>query len=210
MPPATSRNIVDRWASATGHLSGLDEIWAQKISRVGACGLRPQRDRFGTLVRSIIGQQISTKVAATIDARLRALAGARHEPDSLMALGEEGLRSVGLSGVKSRYILHLSEAVASGQLPLRHAGRWSDEDAIERLTQVKGIGRWTAEMFLVFALNRPDILSVGDLGIRAGIRKHFGLAELPAPSECIALAEPWRPYRSIAMWYLWRDLDARP
>lgn len=207
MPPSSPRPIVDRWAAAIEHLSGLDERWARKISRVGACQLRPRRDRFATLVRSIIGQQISSKGAATIDARLRALAGGPHEPASLLSLGEVGLRAAGLSGVKARYILHLSEAVASGQLTLRHAGRWSDEVVIERLTQIKGIGRWTAEMFLIFALNRPDILSVGDLGIRVGIRRHYDLSEVPTPAECVAVAEPWRPFRSVAMWYLWREGD---
>lgn len=177
------------------------------IDRVGPCILRPRRDRFGTLVRAIIGQQISSKAAASIDARLRALAGDPHHPESLLAQGEAGLRSVGLSGVKARYVLHLSEAVQTGDVPLHRIGRWTDEAIVERLTTVKGVGVWTAEMFLIFALNRPDVLPVSDLGIRVGLRDWFGLDDLPTPAVCRTLTEPWRPHRTAAMWYLWRRLD---
>ncbi len=198
----------NRWHEAVTHLQALDGPWAARISRVGACDLRPRKDRFGTLVRSIIGQQISTKAAATIDARLRALSeDGQHRPDRLLSLGEPALRSAGLSGVKASYVLSLSEAVVTGRLTLNRAGYWSDEEVVQRLTEVRGIGRWTAEMFLIFALNRPDVLSVGDLGVRVGIRNHFGLTDLPGPLECRTLTEPWRPFRSVAMWYLWRDLD---
>ncbi len=158
-------------------------------------------------MRAIIGQQISTKAAASIDARLRDRAGSPHRPAPLLELGEDGLRGVGLSGVKARYVLNLSEAVASGALPLHHAGRWPDDEVVVRLTAVKGIGRWTAEMFLIFALNRPDVLPVGDLGVRSGLRHYFGLEALPTPEQCRTLTEPWRPHRTAAMWYLWRDLD---
>jgi DNA-3-methyladenine glycosylase II len=180
------------------------------IERVGPCALRPRRDRFSTLVRAIIGQQISSKAAATIDARLRALGGTPHEPTRLLALDESALRGAGLSGVKASYVRHLAEAVVDGRLPLDRLGRWDDARVVEALTAVKGIGRWTAEMFLIFALNRPDVLPVGDLGVRAGLRRYFELAELPGPAECVALTEPWRPHRTVAMWYLWRDLDATP
>src|SRR5439155_16543366 len=122
-----------------------------------------------------------------------------HDPRRLIDLGETGLRSVGLSGVKARYVLNLAEAVADGRLPLRRIGTMDDETIIERLTTVKGIGRWTAEMFLIFALNRPDVLPIHDLGIRVGLRNHYGLADLPKPNDCVALAEPWRPYRTVAM-----------
>lgn len=205
--PRPRRQRTDPWASALAHLQSVDDRWVERIARLGPCQLRPRRERFGTLVRSIIGQQISTKAAASIDARLRERAGTPHRPEPLLELGESGLREVGLSGVKARYVLNLSEAVANGQLPLQRIGRWEDEEIIARLTAVKGIGRWTAEMFLIFALNRPDILPVGDLGIRSGLRLHFELDALPTPAECRTLTEPWRPYRTVAMWYLWRGLN---
>ena len=204
-----SRLRSDPWAAAVAHLRAVDPRWDSVIERVGPCPLRPRpvRDRFGTLVRAIIGQQISSKAAASIDARLRALAGTPHEPAALLALGEAQLRAAGLSGVKARYVLNLAEAAADGRIPLGRIGALDDEQIIARLTAVKGIGRWTAEMFLIFALNRPDVLPVDDLGIRAGLRDHYGLAELPTPRGCVPLAEPWRPYRSVAMWYLWRRRD---
>ena len=123
------------------------------------------------------------------------------------AEGEAGLRGAGLSGVKARYVLNLAEAVADGRVPLGRIGALDDEAIVASLTSVRGIGRWTAEMFLIFALNRPDVLPLGDFGVRVGLRDHYGLPELPAPRQCIALAEPWRPYRTVAMWYLWRRLD---
>ena len=197
-----------RWEASEAFLRAVDERWAARVDRHGSCPLKPRKYRFATLVRAIVGQQISTAAARTIDARLRALAGTPHRPEALLALGEAGVRSAGLSGVKARYVLNLADAVAAGRLPLQKAGRWSDDEVIARLTEVKGVGRWTAEMFLIFALNRPDVLPVGDLGVRVALRNHFELAELPGPELCRELSEPWRPHRSVAMWYLWRDLDA--
>jgi DNA-3-methyladenine glycosylase II len=203
-----TRKRADPWADAIAHLKQVDPYCAEVIDRVGPCLLAPVTDRFGTLVRAIISQQISTKAARAIEERLRAIGGETHDPEVLLKLGEEALRGVGLSGVKARYVLNLSQAVASGQAPLDEFDDWDDDAIIERLTAIKGIGRWTADMFLIFALNRPDVLPVGDLGVRAGLRDRHGLAELPKPSECAALAEHWRPYRSIAIWYLWRRNSA--
>jgi DNA-3-methyladenine glycosylase II len=197
----------DPWANAVAHLRACDPRWWPILTSAGPCALRARRDRFGTLVRAIVGQQISTRAATTIDARLRVFAGDPHEPDRLIAAGEAGLRSCGLSGVKARYVLNLCEAVLDGRLPLARIGRLSDETIKSKLTAVKGIGFWTAEMFLIFSLNRPDVLSAGDLGVRVGLRNFHGLADLPTPRECERLTEPWRPFRSIAMWYLWRSLD---
>jgi DNA-3-methyladenine glycosylase II len=197
------------WADAVAHLRGVDARWVALIDRVGPCRLRPRRDRFGTLVRAIIGQQISTKAATTIDGRLRAMGGTPHTPEGLLALGEAKLREAGLSGVKTRYVLNLAEAVATGRVPLRRIGALKDEEVIVTLTSVKGIGVWTAQMFLIFSLNRPDVLPIDDLGVRHGLRDHYGLEAAPAPRDCVALAEPWRPYRSVAMWYLWRGGDAK-
>jgi len=205
---ARVRKRQDRWAEAIAHLRRVDPHCAAAIDRVGPCLLEPRADRFGTLVRAIIGQQISSKAAASIDARLRAIGGEPHDPAVLLKLGEETLRGVGLSGVKARYVLNLAEAVAAGRAPIDEFHDWDDEAIIASLTAIKGVGRWTAEMFLIFALNRPDILPVADLGIRVALRDRHGLPGLPRPSECAAMVEHWRPYRSIAMWYLWRDVDA--
>jgi DNA-3-methyladenine glycosylase II len=202
-----ARHRQDPWAEAVAHLVAADDRWVPVIERVGACRLRPRKDRFGTLVRAIIGQQISTKAAASIDARLRALAGDPHTPAGLLGSGEATIRSAGLSGVKARYVLNLAAAVEDGRLPLRRIGALADEAIIERLTAVKGIGRWTAEMFLIFALNRPDVLPVHDYGVRVGLRDHFLLDDLPDPRRCVELTETWRPFRSVAMWYIWRHLD---
>ena len=196
-----------RWAPAVAHLRKADERWHALIERLGPCTLLPRPDRFGTLVRAIIGQQISSRAAAAIDRRLRERAGTPHRAEAMLDLGEEGLKSVGLSGMKARYVLNLARAVHSGELPLDRIGRWSDSRIVQALTRIKGVGVWTAEMFLIFALNRPDVLPVGDLVVREGLRRYFELSEPPRPRDCVPLAEPWRPYRTVAIWYLWRDLD---
>jgi DNA-3-methyladenine glycosylase II len=197
----------DPWSPAVALLRAASPTWGPVIDRIGPCTLRPRRDRFGTLVRAIIGQQISAKAAAAIDARLRALAGTPHQPKALLALGEEKIRGAGLSGVKARYVLNLAEAVDAGRIPLGRIGTFADAEIIARLTAVRGIGTWTAEMFLIFALNRPDVLPVGDFGVRVGLRDHHGWDRIPTPRECVTLAEPWRPFRTVAMWYLWKALD---
>jgi DNA-3-methyladenine glycosylase II len=204
---AKTRRKRDPWKPAIEHLRRVDPHCATLIDRVGPCQLEPRPDRFSTLVRAIIGQQISTKAAASIDTRLRTLGGDPHHHDRLIELGEDGLRSVGLSSGKARYVLNLSEAVQSNAAPLHEFDGWSDEEIVACLTAIKGIGVWTAEMFLIFALNRPDVLPVGDLGLRAALRDRLGLSELPGAKQCRELAEPWRPYRTIATWYLWRGLD---
>lgn len=198
----------DRWARAVRHLRRVDPHLKAIIDRIGPCLLEPKTDRFGTLVRAIIGQQISSKAAASIHNRLVAIGGEPHHPQRLIELGESALRGVGLSGVKARYVLNLAEAVGSGAVPLDEIDEsWDDAKITQALTTIKGIGVWTAEMFLIFALNRPDVLPASDLGVRVALRDRHGLAELPKPSECHALAELWRPYRSIASWYLWKGVD---
>lgn len=204
------RQRPEPWAAAITHLRAADPRWNTLIEQVGPCLLRPKRDRFSTLVRAIVGQQVSTKAATAIDARVRALAGDPHHPQGLLDTGEEALRGAGLSAAKARYVLNLAEAVDTGRLPLQRIGRWDDETIVARMTEIKGIGRWTAEMFLIFALNRPDVLPVHDLGIRVAFRNHLGLDDLPDPKQCTTLAEPWRPHRTVAMWYLWRSLELKP
>ena len=204
---ATAHEPVDPWADGVAHLRALDPKWEAIIDAVGPCRLSPRPDRFGTLVRAIVGQQISSKAATSIDRRLRDLAGETHDPAALLALGEEGIRPAGLSGVKARYVLNLARAVTEGSVPLDEAHAWEDDAIIAALTTIKGVGAWTAEMFLIFALGRQDVLSVGDLGIRVGLRSFYGLDDLPTPQECRALTEGWRPHRTIAMWYLWEQID---
>ena len=207
---ATAHEPVDPWAEGVAFLRALDPKWEAIIDAVGPCRLNLRPDRVACLVRAIVGQQISSKAATSIDRRLRDLAGETHEPAALLALGEEGIRSAGLSGVKARYVLNLSRAVSEGTVPLHEVHDWEDEAIIAALTTIKGVGAWTAEMFLIFALGRPDILSVGDLGIRVGLRSFYGLDDLPTPQECRALTEAWRPYRTVAMWYLWEQIDNPP
>lgn len=176
------------------------------IAWAGPCQLRPQRDRFGMLVRSVLSQQISTAAARTIRTRLIERAGGL-EPRMLLALSETDYRGVGVSGQKARYILDLAGRAADGSLGLKTIGRLDDEAVIARLTQVKGIGRWTAQMFLMFALGRPDILPHDDLGIKSAIRRLYGLEALPTRDEMDEIATPWRPHATVACWYLWRSLE---
>ncbi len=200
-----------RWAHAERHLRRVDPHLRALVKRIGPCSLAPRPDRFGTLVNAIVGQQISSKAAAAINLRLHALAGQPHQPDRLIELGEPALRSVGLSASKACYVRNLAEAVASGAVPLEaFDNTWDDAAIVASLTSIKGIGVWTAEMFLIFSLNRPDVLPAHDLGIRAAIRNRHALPELPRPAECHALAEIWKPYRTIASWYIWRDVDNPP
>jgi DNA-3-methyladenine glycosylase II len=204
-----STKSSNRWAAAVKHLRRVDPHLRAIIDRVGPCRLEPHVDRFGALVRSIVSQQISSKAAASINRRLVDLGGEPHNPLRLIALGETRLRTVGLSSAKARYVINLAEAVAGGQLPLdQFDDSWDDEAITQSLTAIKGIGVWTAEMFLIFVLNRPDVLPTSDLGVRAGLRDRHGLAELPRPRDCDVLAEDWRPYRTIASWYIWKGTDA--
>jgi DNA-3-methyladenine glycosylase II len=200
----------DPWAGAVAHLVAADRRFGPIVERHGPCALRPGKDRFGHLVRAIISQQVSTKAARSIDRKLRDLVGDPHTPPALLAAPVELLRSAGLSAAKASYVRNVATAVADGSVPLHRLGRLHDEQIIERLTAIKGVGRWTAEMYLIFVLNRPDVLPVHDLGIRAGLKRLYNLAEPPKPTDCFALAEPWRPYRSVASWYLWRTLDNTP
>jgi DNA-3-methyladenine glycosylase II len=201
---------VEKTEIALAHLRRQDPIMRKLIRAVGPFTLRPTRNRFGILVRSIISQQISTAAARNIRGRLDArLAPGGLEPDNLACLGESDLRTVGLSRQKASYLLDLAEKTLDGTVRLDRIGRLKDDAVIEMLTQVKGIGRWTAEMFLIFSLGRLDVLPVDDLGVRSAIRNLYGLPELPDKKTCMELAAPWRPYASIGSWYCWRSLDLK-
>ncbi|MBC8078147.1 MAG: DNA-3-methyladenine glycosylase 2 family protein [Chloroflexales bacterium] len=191
-------------AQAEAHLRAADPVMARVVAAVGACTLIPKPAGFATLVDAIVSQQISVKAADAIARRLEAAAG-ELAPPALMALGHDALRALGLSNAKARYVLDLSERVADGRLDLDHLARHDDEAIIEQLVLVKGIGRWTAEMYLIFSLNRPDVLPVDDLGLRQGVQRAYGLAELPKAPAIRLIAEPWRPFRSVGTWYLWRS-----
>jgi DNA-3-methyladenine glycosylase II len=185
-----------------------DPTLAEIIRRVGACKINYQEPRFETLVESIVYQQLTGKVAAVIYGRLLAAVGeAGVTPESIMKLRIERMRRLGLSGQKTTYIRELAKHTKRGSVIFEHLPGMEDEAVIEHLTQVKGIGIWTAHMFLMFALRRPDVLPVGDLGIRMAMKKAYQLSELPKPAEMEQIAAPWRPWASIASWYLWRSLD---
>jgi DNA-3-methyladenine glycosylase II len=193
--------------SAIVHLRRNDPVMKDVIGRVGPFALRPRRDRFQMLVRSILSQQISVHAAQAIRARLEALAAPQAlSPENLAALSMDQLRAVGVSLQKAKYLLSLATMVRDGALPLNAMGRLSDDAVIERLVQVKGIGVWTAQMFLIFSLGRPDVLPCDDLGIRQAIRKLYGLPALPDKATSLRIAAPWRPYASVASWYCWQSL----
>lgn len=195
-------------AAAARHLRKADPILAGVIKQVGPCTLKPQRDRFNMLVRSIISQQISTAAARSIRAKLEALiAPARVSPEVLAQFSVEQLKSAGLSSQKATYLHDLSAKAADGTLRLKIIGRLKDEEVIEELIQVKGIGRWTAQMFLIFSLGRPDVFPPDDLGIKVALRNLYGLSDLPTKTAAHAIAAAWTPHSTFATWYLWRSLD---
>ena len=169
------------------------------------------REAYGALVRSIVGQQLSTKAARSIYERLTALFGGRTPtPAELLAADPEEVRSVGLSRPKVAYLRSLAEHVESGELELDRLSKLPDDEVSAQLTAVKGIGQWTADMFLIFHLGRPDVLPVGDLGIRRAVELAYGLKEIPDAAKLLEIGEPWRPHRSLASLYLWRSLDNEP
>ena len=203
--------ILTPWAdvisAATAYLSHIDPIMANAIVRVGPCTLTPNPNLFETLVDAIISQQISVKAADAIMARLRAAIHAEQNglisPEALASLDEDALRAVGLSPQKIRYMRDLVEHVTSGQLDLERLSELDDEAVIAELVKVKGIGRWTAEMMLIFSLGRPDVLPVDDLGFLEGVREAYNLEKRPTPKELRERGEIWRPYRTFATWYMW-------
>src|SRR2546421_5592473 len=197
----------DVTSSATAYLSEIDPIMARAIERVGPCTLVPNPQLYETLVDAIISQQISVKAADAIMGRLRAAihaeANGMISPDALRSLEEDTLRAVGLSPQKMRYIRDLTERVTNGQLDLERLSELDDEEVIHELVKVKGIGRWTAEMMLIFSLGRPDVLPVDDLGFLEGVREAYSLDARPTPKEMRERGEIWTPYRTFATWYMW-------
>jgi DNA-3-methyladenine glycosylase II len=196
---------------ARRHIMRRDPVMRILIKREGPCALAgaPPAEHFPALVRSIVGQQLSVKAAATIYGRVVTLGGTGvlPAPDEFLTFDAERLRGVGLSRQKAASLRDLSERVCNGSLALASLDALPDEHVITSLTQVKGIGRWSAEMFLIFKLRRPDVLPLGDLGLLRAAQKAYGLRKPPSPERFTTIGEPWRPYRSIGCWYLWASLD---
>jgi DNA-3-methyladenine glycosylase II len=213
-----SRRWPARLDRAVAHLRDADPRMRALIDEVGELGERGGRrgvrrgDHYGALVRAIIGQQLSAKVARVMTDRLFERFGGRPPtPAEVLAEDPEELRAaIGLSRAKVTFLRSLAEHVVSGELELERMDELPDEEVVAELVAVKGIGEWTAHMFLLFQLDRPDVLAVGDLGIRAAMRRIYDLPELPPPAEMQEVAEPWRPYRSTACRFLWRSLDNEP
>ena len=212
--PRPSEALAAAVAAATDELAARDPALARLVAAAGPCGLAVRREltHFGSLCRSITFQQLAGKAAATIFGRFVALATGGGEPidltpEGVLACSEESLRAAGLSAAKTRSIRALAERAASGELPLDDVESVGDEELIERLSAVPGIGRWTAEMFLIFQLGRLDVWPVGDLGVRKGYANGWGLAEAPTPKELAVYGDAFRPYRSVAAWYCWRAVD---
>jgi DNA-3-methyladenine glycosylase II len=203
--------LTPEYQQARRHLARRDAILKTIIRGIGPCTLTCNDDHFGVLARSIISQQISSKAALAIGNRLVKALGRRGlRPGSILDADDETLRGAGLSANKVLSIRDLAAKCASGAVPLKKLRELPDEDVIEALIPVRGIGRWTAEMFLIFSLGRKDVLPVDDYGLRAGVLKHYTLDELPKKAVLTELAEPWRPYRSIATWFIWRSLGGVP
>ena len=199
------------------HLLGCgDPVMESLVRRIGPLGIEERRrgrpaDAYGALVRTIVGQQISTKAARSIYDRLAAMFGDRPpNPQELLSAEDEALRACGLSRPKIRYLRDLAQRVMSGELDLDALQELPDEEVTGRIVAVKGLGKWSADMFLVFHLGRPDVLPVGDIGIRRAAERAYELPDLPAPDALRLLAEPWRPHRTLASLYLWQSLDSMP
>src|SRR5712692_2275261 len=194
---------------AINYLKKSDHILRAIIERVGPCRMEYGDPEFHSLAEAIVYQQLNGKAAVTIFKRFAALAGEPLTPEGILKLSEAQLRSVGLSKQKSSYLRDLAAKTHEGKLDFGRLPKLSDDEVIEHLTQVKGIGVWTAHMFLMFALRRPNVLPTGDYGVQVAVKKHYKKRKLPKPKDMERIAKCWEPYRSIACWYLWRSLDIK-
>lgn len=199
--------------AAEKYLVKTDKRLAPIIAASGPCKIKPHRDHYGELVSSIVGQQLSSAAAGTIWRRVLDLFGGKMPtPEQLLGVKDQKLRDVGLSWAKVGYVKDLAQHILDGRLDLDHVATMPNDQLIEQLTAVKGIGEWSAHMFMMFGLGRLDILPVGDLGIRKGVQKVYKLKTLPNPAKIIIIAarNKWHPYESVASWYLWKSLDNSP
>jgi DNA-3-methyladenine glycosylase II len=191
------------------HLKKSDPVLRAIIERVGPCRMEYGPAEFCSLAEAIVYQQLNGKAAVTIFQRFAALAGEPLTPEGILKLSDDQLRGVGLSKQKSAYLKDLAVKTASGLLDFSRLPDLSDEEVIKHLTQVKGIGAWTAHMFLMFSLRRPNVLPTGDYGVQMAVKKHYKKRKLPKPKDMERVARAWEPYRSIACWYMWRSLDIK-
>ena len=198
---------------AEKYLAKSDKKLAPVIKASGPCRLMPHTDHYGELVSSIVGQQLSTKAAATIWKRVLDLFGGKMPtPEQLIKVDDQKLRDAGLSWAKVKYVKDLAQRILDKRLDLAHISTMPNEQVIEQLTAVKGLGEWSAHMFMMFGLGRLDILPVGDLGVRKAVMQLYGLKQMPTPEQIITISNKnsWRPYESVASWYLWQSLDNSP
>jgi DNA-3-methyladenine glycosylase II len=191
------------------HLKKSDPVMRKIIERVGTCKMQFGEPVFQSLAEAIVYQQLNGKAAATIYQRFAAIAGDPLMPSGILKLKPEQMRSVGLSKQKTSYLFDMAERAHRGELNFSDLPDMTDDDVIIHLTQVKGVGVWTAHMFLMFTLRRPNILPTGDYGVRMAIKKAYKKRKLPMPEVMEKIAKPWEPYRSIASWYLWQSLDVK-
>src|ERR1700691_293069 len=191
------------------HLKKCDPVLRAIIERVGPCRMEFGPPEFHSLAEAIVYQQLNGKAAVTIFKRFAALAGEPLTPEGILKLTDAQLRSVGLSKQKSSYLKDMAARVSRGELDFTRLPEMTDDEVIKHLTQVKGVGVWTAHMFLMFSLKRPNVLPTGDYGVQMAIKKHYNKRKLPKPLQMEKIAKPWEPYRSIACWYLWRSLDIK-
>lgn len=207
------RMSEDTAQKAAVHLAKADPVLAPVIARYGPCTIRPHTDYYQELVDSIISQQLSIHAARSIEKRFRDLFGGEFPtPEQILTTNVDTLRGLGFSRAKGAYVLDLAQHVVDGKVRFDHLDGLTNDEVIAELTAVKGIGTWTAHMFLMFCMGRTDVLPVGDLGIRNGIRKLYGFAEAPTPQQITDLAAKygWHPYESVASWYVWQSLDNAP
>jgi DNA-3-methyladenine glycosylase II len=194
---------------AVNHLKKSDPVLRAIIERVGPCRMEFGPPEFHSLAEAIVYQQLNGKAAVTIFKRFTALAGDPVTPMGILKLSDAELRSVGLSKQKSSYLKDMAERASRGELDFKRLPEMTDEEVIRHLTQVKGVGVWTAHMFLMFTLRRPNVLPTGDYGVQVAMKKHYKKRKLPKPEQMEKIARAWEPYRSVACWYLWKSLDVK-
>jgi len=194
---------------AVNHLKKSDSVLAAIIERVGPCRMEFGVPEFHSLAEAIVYQQLNGKAAVTIFKRFATLAGDPVKPEGILKLTDAQLRSVGLSKQKSSYLKDMAARAARGELDFTRLPEMTDDEVIKHLTQVKGVGVWTAHMFLMFTLKRPNVLPTGDYGIQVAMKKHYKKRKMPKPEVMAKIAKSWEPYRSVACWYLWRSLDIK-
>jgi DNA-3-methyladenine glycosylase II len=207
MPRATHHPRIHH--PAIRHLKKSDPVLRAIIERVGPCRMEFGPAEFCRLAEAIVYQQLNGRAAVTIFNRFVALAGDPLTPQGILNLSDEQLRGVGLSKQKSSYLKDLAAKTSAGLLDFTRLPKLSDEEVIQQLTQVKGIGEWTAHMFLIFSLRRPNVLPTGDYGVQMAVKKLYKKRKLPKPKDMEKIARAWEPYRSVACWYMWRSLDIK-